>query len=215
MAVGALLLSGCHVDMWRQPKIHKPQQESDFFPDRQAARPLVVGTVVHRPDGVVRAGNPLYTGMMNGKLVEGFPPQALAAFDNNSRTMLLRGQERFNIFCSPCHGRAGDGQGMIAVRGLAQRRMPANYHTPRLRAMPNGHFYDVITNGFGVMYSYASRIQAPEDRWAIVAYIRALQLSQNARPANVRPEDQAKFSEDLRREQEASEAGGEGGTEAR
>jgi mono/diheme cytochrome c family protein len=184
-AFGLAFLTGCHTDMWQQPKIHLAQEESDFFPDGQAARPLVQGTVVHRPDGTIRTGNPFYTGLSNGRLVEGFPPEALRAFNNDTRLMLLRGQERFEIFCSPCHGLTGNGQGMIAQRGLGQRRMPANYHTPRLRAMPNGHFYDVITNGFGVMYSYASRVQQPQDRWAIVAYIRALQLSQNARPAEV------------------------------
>jgi mono/diheme cytochrome c family protein len=99
------------------------------------------------------------------------------------QAFLKRGQERFNIFCSPCHGRLGDGLGMIANRGLSLRRPVGNYHTDRLRKMPVGHFYDVITNGYGAMYSYASRVE-PEDRWAIIAYIRVLQLSQNATPAD-------------------------------
>ena len=93
--------------------------------------------------------------------------------------LVKRGQERFNVYCSPCHGRLGDGKGMIALRGFQLRRPVGNYHTDRLRKMPVGHFYDVITNGYGAMYSYAARVE-PQDRWAIVSYIRALQLSQNA-----------------------------------
>ena len=192
IAAGAVLLSGCHVDMWRQNKIHKPQQESSFFPDGQSARPLVQGVVVHRPDGTIRTGSPFHTGFQNGRLVREIPPEALAAFRSEGgsdaearRSLLDRGRDRFNVFCAPCHSMAGDGEGMIAVRGLGQRRAPANYHTNRLRGMPDGHFYDVITNGFGVMYSYASRINEPADRWAIVAYIRALQRARSARPGDV------------------------------
>lgn len=207
LTAGAVLLGGCHIDMWRQNKIHKPQQESTFFPDGQSARPLVQGVVVHRADGAIRTGSPFFTGLENRRLVRTIPAQALDAFRGQGRpvgsypgsgdaeapasdaearrAMLLRGEERFNIYCAPCHGRAGDGEGMIAVRGLGQRRTPANYHTARLRATPDGHLYDVITNGFGVMYSYASRINEPADRWAIVAYIRALQRAQNARPGDV------------------------------
>jgi mono/diheme cytochrome c family protein len=126
------------------------------------------------------------------RLVKTIPAMAMTekfypntATDTERRlAMLKRGQERFNIFCSPCHGRLGDGNGMIAMRGLSLRRKPATYHSARMRRMPDGHFYNVITNGFGVMYPYASRIE-PQDRWAIVAYIRALQLSQNATPADV------------------------------
>ena len=123
----------------------------------------------------------LYTGRVNGEYAESIPLPVTKEF-------LLRGQERFNIFCSPCHGRVGDGQGMIAQRGFPQ---PPSFHSERLREEPVGYYYDVITNGFGVMYSYASRIQ-PRDRWAIVAYIRALQLSQNSTledlPAEARQE---------------------------
>jgi mono/diheme cytochrome c family protein len=176
---GLLLLAGCHLDMWTQGKIHKPYQESDFFVDGQSSRPPVPGTVAR---GHLHLDDALYTGKVNGKLVKEFPFPI-------TKEALLRGQERFDIFCSPCHGRLGDGKGMIAQRGLALRRAPANYHTDRLRRMPVGHFYDVITNGFGVMYSYASRIPDPKDRWDIVAYIRALQYSQNARPQDLTPED--------------------------
>ncbi|MBC8066293.1 MAG: cytochrome c, partial [Chlorobia bacterium] len=100
-------------------------------------------------------------------------------------------KERFEIYCTPCHGQIGDGQGMIAKRGFTLRRPVGNYHTERLRKMPVGHFYDVITNGYGSMYSYASRIE-PRDRWAVVAYVRALQLSQGASTAD-KAEADAKF----------------------
>ena len=136
---------------------------------------LVPGTVAR---GHLEEDTPFFTGRDdNGQLVTEIPvkfnsPKEFKAF-------LLRGQERFNIYCTPCHGRLGDGQGMISKRGLALRRPPANYHTDRLRNMPIGHFYDVMTKGYGVMFSYASRVE-PQDRWAIAAYIRALQLSQHA-----------------------------------
>src|SRR5205085_3936087 len=107
-----------------------------------------------------------------------------------TRSDIGRGEERFNIYCSPCHGRTGDGQGMIVKRGF---RAAANYHTERLRRAPVGHFFDVITNGFGAMASYASRVPV-DDRWRIIAYIRALQLSQNATMADVPPDQRAKLS---------------------
>jgi mono/diheme cytochrome c family protein len=108
--------------------------------------------------------------------------------------LLKRGQEKFDIFCTPCHGRTGDGEGMIAKRGFKLRRPVGNIHTDRLRKMPVGHFYDVITNGYGAMYSYASRIE-PKDRWAVVAYIRALQLSQNVKATDLTSDQQAKLNE--------------------
>lgn len=185
LAMGALVLSGCHLDMWNQPK-YWPQRQTELFADGSASRPLVPNTV---PRGFARLDDAYFTGYQSGKLVRVIPPAAYQKFDNNTKTMLLRGEYQFNNFCQPCHGRAGDGQGMITKRGLGQRRMPANFHAPKLRNAQIGHFYDVITNGYGVMYSYASRIQ-PEDRWAVAAYVRALQLSQNARlsdvPADVR-----------------------------
>ncbi len=100
-----------------------------------------------------------------------------------TRQSLARGRERFNIYCAVCHGATGDGNGMIVQRGFPQ---PPSFHDQRLRDAPAGHFVDVITNGYGVMYSYASRV-APEDRWAIAAYIRALQLSQHAASADAEP----------------------------
>lgn len=165
--------------MWRQPK-NEPLAASDgLFVDGAASRPLVPGTIAR---GHLRIDTPFYTGTENGKFVDQIPA-SLTDTEDKRKELLSRGQERFNIYCSPCHGRLGDGQGMIARRGFTLRRPVGNYHTDRLRKMPVGHFYDVITNGYGAMYSYASRVE-PQDRWAIVAYIRALQLSQHATPAD-------------------------------
>jgi mono/diheme cytochrome c family protein len=174
-AISALIVAvGCHTDMWVQPKT-APLDESTFFNDKSASRPLVAGTVAR---GHLAEDTAYYTGRDdNGKLLTKMPIRSLSA--EQMKAFLLRGEERFNIYCSPCHGRLGNGMGMISKRGLDLRRPPANYHTPRLRNMPIGHFYDVITHGSGAMYSYASRVE-PQDRWAIAAYIRALQLSQNA-----------------------------------
>jgi hypothetical protein len=148
---------------------------SEFFDDRQTARPPVAGTVAQ---GQLQEDELFYAGRIAGKLVDVFPFTV-------TREVLERGQERFNIFCSPCHGRTGDGEGMVVRRGF---RHPPSYHIERLRNAPVGHFFDVITHGFGSMYDYADRV-APHDRWAIIAYIRALQFSRNATLADV-PEDQ-------------------------
>lgn len=176
-----LTLAGCHTDMWRQPK-QAPLDESKFFADGMASRPLVPGTVAR---GKLREDVAYYTGAVNGRWVDQIPVPV-------TKQLLLRGQERFNVFCSPCHGKTGDGKGMIAARGLNLRRPIGNYHTDRLRNMPVGHFYDVITNGYGAMYSYASRVE-PADRWAIIAYIRALQLSQHASESDANPEEMQKL----------------------
>jgi mono/diheme cytochrome c family protein len=136
---------------------------------------LVEGTVAR---GQLRTDEHLHTGKVGGKLADTFPFPV-------TRAVLARGQERFNINCSPCHDRVGYGQGMIVRRGY---RAPPSYHIDRLREAPVGHFFQVMTNGFGVMPSYAQQVRA-EDRWAIVAYIRALQLSQHATLADV-PEEQ-------------------------
>lgn len=178
--LGAMALAfaavGCHTDMWVQPK-EMPQDESTFFADKLSSRPLVPGTVAR---GHLEADTPFFTGRdANGQYVTALPMQLN---QDQMKQLLLRGQERFNIYCTPCHGRLGDGNGMIAKRGLQLRRPPASYHTDRLRKMPIGHFYDVMTNGYGVMFSYASRVE-PQDRWAIAAYIRALQLSEDANSA--------------------------------
>ncbi len=195
-----LALAGCHVDMWRQPKSH-PQSTSEFFADGASNRLPVANTVIRGTDAI-KEDEGYYTGYIggavNGKAVEYLPEKSLASFpganDGERRfAMLKRGQDRYNIFCTPCHGKVGDGNGMIAQRGFALRRPPGNYHTDRLRKMPMGHFYDVIVNGYGSMYSYASRIQDVNDRWAIVAYTRALQRSQYAPLATVAPADRAKL----------------------
>lgn len=178
-AVG-VVAAGCHTDMWTQKKF-KGQQASTFFADGLANRPAMPGTVAR---GKARTDEAYFTGFSGGKLVTRIP-DVLTIEDKKFSAqkdlaqILKRGKERFEIHCSPCHGALGDGNGMIAKRGFSVARPPGNYHTDRLRKMPIGHFYDVITNGFGTMYSAAYRVE-PGDRWAIAAYIRVLQFSQNA-----------------------------------
>jgi mono/diheme cytochrome c family protein len=164
---GASCLTACRQDMHNQPR-YKPLAATTFFDDGRAARPAIDDTVAR---GQLHLDPARYTGKENGKDVDFFPIQITA--DD-----VARGQQRFNIFCSPCHGRLGDGHGMIVSRGL---RQPPSYHDARLINAPVGHFFDVMTNGYGAMYSYASRVPV-DDRWRIAAYIRALQLSQNAPP---------------------------------
>lgn len=175
LAFVPLVVAGCHTDMWRQPR-HQAYDTSEFYPDGAASRPLLPGTIAR---GKLREDEAFFTGAKDNRYVDEFP-----AGIKVTREFLDRGQERFDIYCSPCHGRLGNGQGMIAQRGFSLKRPVGNYHTDRLRKMPVGHFYDVITNGYGTMYSYASRVE-PQDRWAIVAYIRALQLSQDGREGDV------------------------------
>ncbi len=170
----AIVLAGCRADMQDTPKA-KTFRPSRFYSDRQTARPLIAGTV---PQGGIAGEELALSGTINGRLVTLFPFPV-------TREVLRRGQDRFNIFCAPCHGRLGDGEGMIVQRGF---RRPPSYHIYRLRNAPVGHFYDVITHGFGSMYDYADRI-APRDRWAIVAYIRALQFSQNVTAPELSSED--------------------------
>ncbi len=177
------LVAGCHTDMWIQPKA-KPLQQSDFFADGAASRPPVANTVAQ---GQLRTDDHLYTGIVAKKYVDEFP-FAIAKQD------IERGQDRFNIYCSPCHGALGDGKGMIAQRGLALRAQPATYHTERLRKMPVGYFFDVITHGHGAMFSYAQRVD-PDDRWKIVSYIRALQLSQHSALEDLTAEEQGQIDE--------------------
>jgi mono/diheme cytochrome c family protein len=169
-AVGALL-TGCRLDMHVQPRVN-PLARSDFFPDQRGARPLVEGTVAR---GELRADTYLYTGKINGNPGDYMPFPV-------TKAVLNRGRERFNIYCSPCHSVLGDGNGFIPSRGFSQK--PPSYHIPRLQKAPVGYFYDVISNGFGIMSDYSAQIP-PQDRWNIVAYIRALQLSQNATKADV------------------------------
>jgi mono/diheme cytochrome c family protein len=161
----SLAASGCRQDMHDQPK-YIPLRTSTFFADVRSARPLVAGTVAR---GQLRDDTLRYTGKVNGADATVFP------YPIDER-ILRRGQERFDIFCSPCHARTGEGDGMIVRRGY---RRPPSYHEERLRAAPVGHFFDVITNGFGAMPDLASQVKV-DDRWAITAYIRALQLSAHA-----------------------------------
>ena len=179
LGFGVLALAGCNTDMWRQPK-QEPLDASEFYADGAGNRPLVPGTI---PRGYARQDDAYYVGAENGKWLDGMP-----AGIKVNLALLQRGRERYNIYCTPCHGQLGDGQGMIAHRGFTLKRPVGNYHTDRLMKMPAGHFYDVITNGYGAMFSYASRIE-PQERWAIVAYIRALQLSQSASPSDLKPEE--------------------------
>jgi hypothetical protein len=166
LPVVALLLAcaGCRMDMHVQPR-YNPYDPTDFFGDGQSARMPVPGTF---PRGDLTSGPDelLYTGKVDGQPAEVFPFPV-------TREIVERGRERFNIYCTPCHGLSGDGDGMIVQRGL---RRPPSFHDDRLRTAPVGHFFDVITNGFGIMYSYGYRVP-PRDRWVIIAYIRALQLS--------------------------------------
>jgi mono/diheme cytochrome c family protein len=179
IALGALVLGGCRQDMHDQPK-YKPLAESRFFRDGLSARPLIEDTVArgHLEDDVE-----FFTGKSaDGKLVAKMPPPI-------TTELLKRGRERFDIYCSPCHDRTGSGRGMVVRRGFKQ---PPSYHIDRLREAPDGYFFDVMTNGFGAMPEYRSQIEAA-DRWAIVAYIRALQRSRNATLADVPPEAAAKL----------------------
>jgi mono/diheme cytochrome c family protein len=162
MAVG---LAACRQDMHDAPR-YEPLEASQFFADGGSARALVAHSV---PRGFLREDELLNTGKINGQLVDEFPMPVTAA-------VMARGQERFNVFCSPCHGRTGAGNGMIVQRGF---RPPPSYGEQRLREAPAGYFFDVMTNGFGAMQDYAAQVPVA-DRWAIAAYIRALQFSQAA-----------------------------------
>ena len=174
IVVFAIAASGCRQDMHDQPR-YDPMREAPFFTDSRSARPMVEGTVAR---GHLRDDELLNTGMANGQ------PAAVFPFPVDARVM-ARGRERFDVFCSPCHGRTGQGDGMVVLRGY---RRPPSMHTDRLRSAPAGHFFDVITNGFGAMPDYATQVRA-EDRWAIVAYVRALQLSGHATLNDVPPSE--------------------------
>jgi len=169
---------GCRRDMQDQPK-YIPLRQSTFFGDDRSARPLVPGTVAR---GHLHEDTLLETGKAGKDDATVFP------FKVDAR-VLERGRERYDIYCSPCHGRTGDGDGMIVQRGF---RHPPSYHEERLRTAPIGHFVDVMTNGFGAMADYRQQVEA-RDRWAIAAYIRALQLSQHATLADVPAGERAKL----------------------
>jgi mono/diheme cytochrome c family protein len=174
------VLAACRLDMHVQPR-QNPLSRSDFFADQRSERPPVEGTVAR---GELREDTYFYTGKAGNSPGDSMPFPV-------TKEVLQRGRERFDIYCAPCHSRVGDGNGFIPSRGFA--RKPPSYHIERLRKAPLGYFYDVITNGFGIMPDYAAQIP-PRDRWNIVAYIRALQFSQNATQADV-PAGQAVPSE--------------------
>jgi hypothetical protein len=157
-----MMATGCRQDMQDQPK-YIPLRPTDFFEDHRSARALLENTVAR---GHLNADTEFYTGKQGDKPVDRFPFPI-------TREVLAGGQQRFDIYCAPCHDRLGNGDGMIVRRGF---RRPPSYHIDRLRQVPDGYLYDVITNGFGAMPDYSAQI-APRDRWAIVAYVRALQLS--------------------------------------
>jgi len=180
----ALLAAGCRDGMSNQPRLD-PFRKSDFFEDGTSARPLPAGTV---PRGFLREDRAFHAGLgPDGKFVADLPIRL-------GPEVLHRGRERYDIFCSPCHGRSGDGQGMVVERGF---KRPASLHTDRLRAERIGYLFDVMTNGFGEMSSYAAQVP-PGDRWAIAAYIRALQLSQGVPAALLSPADLARLEEAAR-----------------
>jgi mono/diheme cytochrome c family protein len=185
-ALCALTLCGCdelvRQDMANQPK-NRPESPSGFFADGRSVRPLIENTVARGSieDDVYNVP----------KDFAGFPPAVKV-----DEKLLHRGEDRYKIFCTPCHGLQGNGEGMITMRGM---KHPPSYHIDRMRQAPNGYFYDVITNGFGAMYGYSERI-SPADRWAIVSYVRALQLSRNIKAADLPP--------DLRRQLNEAPSGG-------
>jgi hypothetical protein len=175
---------GCRLAMHDQPR-YEDYEASPFFPDSTSARPLPAGTVARGslPESALYA-----TGMNRDSTLATSLPMAL------SRELLDRGRERYEIYCTPCHDRVGSGRGMVVQRGYTQ---PPSMHIDRLRAAPVGHFFDVITRGFGRMPSYAVQVR-PADRWAITAYIRALQLSQHLELARLPPAERQRLEAALR-----------------
>lgn len=157
----------------------KPLDHSAFFDDQRLARPLVPGTVAR---GQLKADRTFYAGKGQDGLVDQLPIPLTKEF-------LARGRDRYEVFCTPCHGRVGTGEGAATKRGM---RPPPSYHIPRLQEAPLGHFFDVITNGFGIMPDYAEQVP-PADRWAIAAYIRALQVSQGIPAAQLTQDERAKL----------------------
>ena len=182
MPLALLALTGCRQDMHDQPK-YKPLGETSFFPDNRESRPQLANTIAR---GDLHAADlEFYTGKSakDPKAdVDVFPIAV-------NKELIERGHQRFDVYCSPCHGMLGNGLGMIVRRGFKE---PPSYHIDRLRNAPAGHFYDVITNGYGAMYNYAAQI-TPHDRWAIISYIRALQYSQNQKAGTLTADARAKL----------------------
>jgi mono/diheme cytochrome c family protein len=189
------LLAGCRQDMHNQPK-YTPLRSSDFFPDGRSARAPVPGTVAR---GQLRDNSVFYTGKVGDQFAAQFPmPVTLA--------MLERGQERYNIYCAPCHALTGNGFGLVVQRGF---RRPVSFHDPRLRAAPPGYYFDAMTRGFGAMSDYAAQL-SPADRWAIAAYVRALQFSQHASLADLPPVQREQLMKEPAPETKPAESGKEG-----
>jgi hypothetical protein len=182
LALGLFSTTGCRQDMHDQAK-YEPLEKNTFFDDQRASRPLVEGTVAR---GHLRDNPAYFVGKIGDQPVTTFPLEV-------TEELVQRGQSRYNIFCTPCHDVAGNGLGMIVRRGF---KRPPSFHIDRLRQSPPGYFYDVITSGFGQMSSYAEQIPV-RDRWAITAYIRALQLSQHA-TMDLVPEEKRKELEAMK-----------------
>lgn len=177
LALAGFGAQGCRQDMHDQPKL-KPYRSSEFFTDGSGMRALPAHTVAR---GSLQEDTHFFTGKMpDGSMATELPMPM-------TKSLLLRGQDRFKIYCTPCHGQLGDGRGMVVRRGYKQ---PTSYHDERLRQVPIGYFFDVMTNGFAVMPSYAPQV-APADRWAIAAYIRALQYSQRVDASSLTAEQRA------------------------
>ena len=175
------LLTGCNLEM-RDDSHLKPYEASPVFKDGRSSRPLVAGTVAHRDQPQVE------TVFLTGMNPDGQPTAEVPI--PITPELLETGRKNFNIYCSVCHGYSGYADGTVVKRGFP---LPPSYHIDRLRRAPVGHVYDVITNGYGVMYSYADRIQTPEDRWAVAAYVKALQYSQYATEEELTPDEKARL----------------------
>jgi mono/diheme cytochrome c family protein len=171
---------GCRRDMYDQPR-YEAYEPSTFFSDGTSSRPTIAGTVAR---GQLRADSLYYDGKVDGKDVDEFP------FAIDEATLEL-GRDRYMVFCTPCHGRLGDGKGMVARRGFSP---PPTFHSEYLRKIPVSHFYNVMTKGYGAMYSYEARIPVRQ-RWAIAAYIRALQYSRDPKPEDLSEEDRKMIAE--------------------
>lgn len=174
----ALATPACRRDMQDQPK-YTPLEESSFFVDGRSARPIPARTIAR---GHLNDNDAFHTGAVNGVFLDAIPMPV-------THQLLERGQQRYGIFCTPCHGPLGDGDGMVARRGF---KIPANFHTDRLRQAPPGYLFQVVSNGYGAMPDYDDQIHVA-DRWAIIAYVRALQLSRDANVADVPPDARKKL----------------------
>jgi mono/diheme cytochrome c family protein len=181
LTASIFVLAGCDMlDMYDQKRF-KTYGRTEFFADKRQSRTLIEGTVAR---GELRENEHLFAGTVNGKLADTFP-------FNLKKEDLMRGKERFNIYCAPCHAETGQGNGMIVQRGY---RKPPNFHSDVYREKPVGHFFQVISNGFGVMPSYAAQVDV-KDRWLIAAYLKALQLSQNVPAKDLSETDRQKLDQ--------------------